>query len=118
VRLAIDARADEIEIMQLLGGSDAFIRRPYLYLGAWMGFVAGATALGILQAVLWVMQPSVTALVSTYGGGFQLQGLGIPGIGYPARYRRLVTGCWLGMVGRMVGCRALVATASSRKLKA
>lgn len=77
VRLAIDARADEIEIMQLLGGSDAFIRRPYLYLGGWMGFLAGATALGILQAVLWVMQPSVTALVSTYGGGFQLQGLGI-----------------------------------------
>ncbi len=77
VRLAIDARADEIEIMQLLGGSDAFIRRPYLYLGAWMGFLAGATALGILQAVLWVMQPSVSALVSTYGGGFPLQGLGI-----------------------------------------
>jgi len=77
VRLAIDGRADEIEIMQLLGGSDAFIRRPYLYLGAWMGLLAGATALGLLQAVLWVMQSPVSDLVSTYGGGFQLQGLGI-----------------------------------------
>ncbi|MBK9495212.1 MAG: ABC transporter permease [Xanthomonadales bacterium] len=77
IRLAIDGRAEEIEIMQLLGGSDAFVRRPYLYLGCWMGCAAGAASLLVLQTVLWALQGSVTALISAYGAGFQLRGLGM-----------------------------------------
>ena len=46
VRLDIQARREEIGVLQLLGASDGFIRRPFLYLGAWYGLGAGAVALG------------------------------------------------------------------------
>ena len=48
VRLAIQSRREEIGVLQLLGASDGFVRRPFLYLGAWYGLGAGALALGVL----------------------------------------------------------------------
>ena len=50
VRLDIQARREEIGVLQLLGASDGFIRRPFLYLGAWYGLGAGAVALGLIGA--------------------------------------------------------------------
>ena len=50
VRLDIQSRREEIGVLQLLGASDGFIRRPFLYLGAWYGLAAGALALGLLTA--------------------------------------------------------------------
>src|SRR3546814_216472 len=48
VRLDIQSRREEISVLQLLGATDGFIRRPFLYLGAWYGIGAGAIALGLL----------------------------------------------------------------------
>ena len=50
VRLDIQSRREEIGVLQLLGASDGFIRRPFIYLGAWYGLAAGAIALGLLVA--------------------------------------------------------------------
>ncbi|WP_309296858.1 cell division protein FtsX, partial [Enterobacter hormaechei] len=50
VRLDIQARREEIGVLQLLGASDGFIRRPFLYLGAWYGLGAGAVALALIAA--------------------------------------------------------------------
>ena len=50
VRLDIQSRREEIGVLQLLGASDGFIRRPFLYLGAWYGLAAGALALALLTA--------------------------------------------------------------------
>ena len=50
VRLDIQARREEIGVLQLLGASDGFIRRPFLYLGAWYGLGAGAVALALIGA--------------------------------------------------------------------
>ena len=37
IRLAIESRRAEIEVVKLVGGTDAFVRRPFLYLGLWFG---------------------------------------------------------------------------------
>jgi cell division transport system permease protein len=51
IRLAVLARADEIEVMRLVGASDAFIRWPFVFEGAFVGFLGSVVTLGILLAV-------------------------------------------------------------------
>lgn len=70
VRLDIQSRREEIGVLQLLGASDGFIRRPFVYLGAWYGLAAGALALGLLFAAGHVLRPPLEALVASYGGDF------------------------------------------------
>ena len=50
IRLAVVARAEEIEIMRLVGASDAFIRWPFVFEGAFVGLLGAALALGVLGA--------------------------------------------------------------------
>ena len=70
VRLDIQSRREEIGVLQLLGASDGFIRRPFLYLGACYGLVAGALALALLTrpmsrcALRWPNWPAATAAAS------------------------------------------------------
>jgi cell division transport system permease protein len=50
IRLAVVARAEEIEIMRLVGASDAFIRWPFVFEGAFVGFLGAALTLAVLYA--------------------------------------------------------------------
>ncbi|NDK39727.1 ABC transporter permease [Pseudoxanthomonas gei] len=75
VRLDIQSRREEIGVLQLLGATDGFIRRPFIYLGAWYGLAAGALALGLLTAAAYALRAPLLALAQSYGSGFALNGL-------------------------------------------
>ena len=75
VRLDIQSRREEIGVLQLLGASDGFVRRPFLYLGAWYGLAAGALALGILTVAWLALQAPLATLAARYGSPFVLHGL-------------------------------------------
>ena len=51
IRLAVLARAEEIEVMRLVGASDAFIRWPFVFEGAFVGLLGSLATLAILAAV-------------------------------------------------------------------
>lgn len=75
VRLDIQARREEIGVLQLLGASDGFVRRPFLYLGAWYGLAAGALALAVLTVAGMALRQPLAALAAGYGSRFALHGL-------------------------------------------
>jgi cell division transport system permease protein len=76
IRLEILNRRIEIEIMELVGATAAFIRRPFLYAGAWYGLLGGVTAWLLVTLALIVLQGSVSRLASLYRSEFPLAGLG------------------------------------------
>ncbi len=75
VRLDIQARREEIGVLQLLGASDGFIRRPFLYLGAWYGLGAGLVALGLNAAAGAALAAPLAQLSQSYASPFALKGL-------------------------------------------
>jgi cell division transport system permease protein len=74
IRLDIGNRREEIAVLQQLGATDGFIRRPFIYLGAWYGLTAGLAALGLLALAALALQPSLAELAGSYGSRFALRG--------------------------------------------
>lgn len=74
VRLDMQSRREEIDVLQLLGATDGFIRRPFLYLGACYGLLAGTIALGLLTAADFALREPVAELSRSYGSAFRLHG--------------------------------------------
>jgi len=98
IRLAVFARAEEIEIMRLVGASDAFIRWPFVFEGAFVGFLGAAIALGVLAAAADPI------------GGFMVEFFRVLPIQVGSLTRDLVTlvvgaGVGLGIVGSWVSVR-------------
>ena len=79
IRLEIGGRRTEIEVSKLLGATDAFIRRPFLYHGAWYGLAGGLMACLLVLTAVALVEAPVERLTGLYGGGFKLQGLGFSG---------------------------------------
>lgn len=79
VRLAIENRRDEILVAKLVGGTDAFVRRPFLYTGAWYGLGGGVVAWTLLQLSLWWLSGPIERLAGLYRSDFALVGLGFDG---------------------------------------
>jgi cell division transport system permease protein len=77
IRLEINNRSVEIEVTKLVGGTDGFIRRPFLYLGLSYGFAGAVVALGVVAVALLLLRPPVRALAALYGSGFSLTGLSL-----------------------------------------
>jgi cell division transport system permease protein len=70
IRLDIQNQRAEIEVSKLLGATDAFVRRPFLYLGFWYGLGGGLLALFILLAAALALSGPVARLVALYGSSF------------------------------------------------
>jgi cell division transport system permease protein len=75
IRLEINNRSVEIEVMKLVGGSDGFIRRPFLYLGLTYGLVGALMAALLIAAALALLRGPVAALGQLYASRFHLSGL-------------------------------------------
>jgi len=94
IRVDVAGRRDEIQVMQVVGATPAFVRRPFLYAGLWYGLAAALIALAGAAAVFVALAPAVASVSASYGAGFALQGPGWAGvIGTPAA--GIVLG-WLG----------------------
>lgn len=81
IRLDIENRRSEIEVVKLIGGSDGFIRRPFLYGGLWYGVIGGLLAVVFNATALLALSGPVQRLAGLYGTGFVLQGPGFTGLG-------------------------------------
>lgn len=75
IRLDILNRRVEIEVMKLVGASDGFTRRPFLYSGIWYGLGGGVLALVLVGVATTVLARPVAQLAFLYDSSFSLQGL-------------------------------------------
>ena len=75
IRLEINNRSVEIEVTKLVGGTDGFIRRPFLYLGLCYGLGGAVLAAGLIAVVLALVAAPVREVAALYGSGFDLEGL-------------------------------------------
>ncbi len=79
VRMTIESRRDEILVSKLVGATDAWVRRPFLYSGLWFGLLGGILAWLLVQLALLLLAQPAQALADLYLNHFRLQGLGIQG---------------------------------------
>lgn len=93
VRLAVLSRREEIEITKLVGGTDSFIRRPFLYAGWLAGTLGGVVAFLLVGASLLILSGPAQELAALYGTRFEVVGLGALALYLP------LGGAALGWVG-------------------
>ncbi|MCC5812343.1 MAG: ABC transporter permease [Ectothiorhodospiraceae bacterium] len=94
IRLAIENRREEIVITKLIGATNAFIRRPFLYEGAWYGLGGGLLAVSLVELGRALLYGPARALSELYGTGLLLHGLGASGT-----FWVLASGIGLGLLG-------------------
>jgi cell division transport system permease protein len=70
IRLAIHSRREEILVMKMVGGTDAFIRRGFLYEGLWFGLLGGAAAWLLVLGAAWLITGPAQHLAAAYGASF------------------------------------------------
>ncbi len=74
-RMAVAQREDEIRVLKLVGGSDGFVLRPFLYLGLFFGLTGGLAAVLLLVLALTFVGAPVADLARSYGSDFRLGGM-------------------------------------------
>jgi cell division transport system permease protein len=94
IRLAIENRRDEIITIKLIGGTNAFIRRPFLYSGLWYGLMGSVLAWLLITVSLGLLSDPINRLSTLYQSSFTLQYLG-PG----DSLQLLAFGVALGLLG-------------------
>jgi cell division transport system permease protein len=81
IRLEIQGRRAEIEVTKLIGGSNAFVRRPFLYTGVLYGLLGALLAWGIIAVVVLTLRESIATLARLYGSRYALEGLTATDVG-------------------------------------
>jgi cell division transport system permease protein len=75
IRLDIQNRRDEIEVMKLVGATDGFARRPFLWSGIWYGVGGGVFAVALVGITVGILAGPADRLAGLYGSAFHLAGL-------------------------------------------
>ena len=94
IRLSIENRKDEIQVAKLVGATDSWVKRPFIYTGFWFGLIGALVAWLFVQISLLLIQEPVGQLAALYQSGFELQGLG-----FTDSLILLLTGVVLGLIG-------------------
>lgn len=76
IRLAISNRREEIVVVKLIGGTNGYVRRPFLYTGFWYGFWGGLLAWALVWLGYWAISSQVNQLAALYQSNFSLLGPG------------------------------------------
>src|SRR5580658_7525366 len=97
IRLEIQGRRAEIEVTKLVGGSNAFVRRPFLYTGMLYGLGGALLAWGMVAVAVLVLSAPVATLARLYGSRYLLRGPSPDDIGI-----LLGTGVVLGWLGAWI----------------
>jgi len=98
IRLAVLGRAEEIEVMRLVGASDAFIRWPFVFEGALVGLLGAAISLGVLVGAAEPLSQFMT-------GFFQILPINVGSISRDVTLLVVGAGTGLGVVGAWVSVR-------------
>lgn len=77
IRLSIISKREEIEVMKLVGATDAFIQRPFLYTGFWYGVLGGLLAFLVSEGLLWWLRGAISDITSLYQSDFQIQAMSL-----------------------------------------
>jgi cell division transport system permease protein len=78
IRLQILTRREEIELSKLIGATNPFIRRPFLWFGALQGLAGGLVAWSIVALAVYLLNRDIAALAALYSVSFWLAGLSLP----------------------------------------
>ncbi len=97
IRLDIQNRREEIEVSKLIGASDSFIRRPFLYTGFWYGIIGGLLAWLITLLSMSMMENPIHKLALLYHSDFRLTGLGAGNT-----LLLILISCALGLIGSWI----------------
>jgi cell division transport system permease protein len=98
IRLAVLGRAEEIEVMRLVGASDAFIRWPFVFEGALVGLFGAALSMGVLVGAAAPLSQFMT-------GFFQILPINVGSISRDVTVLVVGAGTGLGVVGAWVSVR-------------
>lgn len=97
IRLEINNRRTEIEVLKLVGATDGFIRRPFLYTGFCLGLLGALAAVCLIATGLLLLGEPVRELAALYATDFAVEGLGLRGTGI-----LLGSGAVLGWLGAWI----------------
>jgi cell division transport system permease protein len=111
IRLEILNRRADIEVTKLVGGTNAFVRRPFLYAGVLYGIAAGLIGFGVVALARLALASSASALSAAYGGQFVLRGPDLPELG-----TLLVAGIALGWLGAWIAAARQLARIEPRTI--
>ena len=99
IRLDIQNRREEIEVTKLIGASNAFVRRPFLWSGFWYGLFGGGLAVALVQYGLYLLEEPAARLAGLYQSGVSVLALTLE-----ESLVIVAVGVFLGLVGS--GCAA------------
>ncbi len=94
IRLDIQNRREEIEVTKLIGASNAFVRRPFLWTGFWYGLLGGLLAIALVQYGVYLLQPPIARLAGLYQSGVDVLSFDLREIGVIVG-----VGVFLGLLG-------------------
>jgi len=101
IRLLIMDKKAEIEVMKLVGATDAFIQRPFLYTGVWLGVFGGFLAFLVIEFMILWLRAAIAKVTQLYQSDFVINSLSLAEFGV-----LMVIGTSLGLFGSYLAVRS------------